>query len=165
MTEEQLYGFLEIEMPRDIIIIDDNERENEETGEKENEETGEKENEQIPDSPESPPGEEKNEEIPEIPESPPGANFSSALQQARHETFFYQEKSRKIKMEKQFWKRFANAIKKLYLSSAAEHKTKDAKYIVIQEELSDLQYSLSESEMLLARIQRKLKIVEEALEL
>ena len=68
-------------------------------------------------------------------------------------------------MEKQFWKRFANAIKKLYLSSAAEHKKKDAKYNVIQEELSDLQYSLSESEMLLARTQRKLKKVGKALEL
>ena len=32
MTEEQLYRFLEIEMPRDIIIIDDNEKENEQSG-------------------------------------------------------------------------------------------------------------------------------------
>ena len=128
-------------MLRDIIIISDEEGENEE----------------IPDSPESPPGERENEEIPDSPESPPGANFSSALQQARHEICYYQEKSRKIKMEKQFWKRFSNATKKLYLTSVAKHKKKDAKYNVIQEELSDFQYSLMESEMLLARTQRKLK--------
>ena len=148
MREEDLYSFIGVEMPRENEVTE-----------------GEQESEPIPDSPESPPEEEKKEEIPEIPESPPGANFTSHLEQARHETFFFQEKSRKIKSQKTFWKKFAYATKKMYLVSAEEHKKKDEKFNVIQAELSDLQYSLSESEMQLARTQRKLKKIEEALEL
>ena len=34
------------------------------------------------------------------PESPNDENFNSALEQSRHEIFYFQEKSRKIKQEK-----------------------------------------------------------------
>ena len=99
------------------------------------------------------------------PESPNDENFNSALEQSRHEIFYFQEKSRKIKQEKQFWKRFSLATKKLYLKSEKEHKVKDAKFNAIQEELTDLQYLVAESEMLLAKTQRKLQAAKEALEL
>ena len=146
MTEEQLYEFLELKKTSEEVEKPENERE------------ARVERIQVV------PGDyiiisdedRERDEIPDSPESPIGENFNSALEQSRYEILYFQEKSRKIKQEKSFWKRFFLATKKLYLKSEQEHKVKDAKFNPIQEELADLQYSVAKSEMLLAKMQRKL---------
>ena len=143
MREKQLYAFLELEKPREEVKEPENER-------KASIQVVPGDHIIISDE------ERERDEIPDSTESPIGENFTSAFEQSRHEVFYFQENSRKIKMEKSFWKRFSLATKKLYLKSQKEHKVKDAKFNAKQEELADLQYSVAESEMLLAKTQRKL---------